>query len=50
MEYRSLAKAGVKVTSVSLGSWLPYGGAAEEDTDKARVRWAEQSGSKQGRV
>ena len=32
MEYRHLGKYGVKVSEVSLGSWLTYGGATENDT------------------
>jgi aryl-alcohol dehydrogenase-like predicted oxidoreductase len=44
MEYRNLGTAGVKVSSVSLGSWLTYGGATEEDTAKACVRRAYELG------
>ena len=32
MEYRHLGKYGVKVSEISLGSWLTYGGATEDDT------------------
>ncbi|HEX8234616.1 MAG TPA: aldo/keto reductase family protein [Abditibacteriaceae bacterium] len=32
MEYRRLGKSGVKVSEVSLGSWLTYGGATENET------------------
>jgi len=32
MEYRQLGKYGVKVSEVSLGSWLTYGGATEAET------------------
>jgi len=39
-----LGKAGVKVSEVSLGSWLTYGGATEEDTAKACVRRAYELG------
>ena len=35
MEYRRLGRAGVKVSTVSLGSWLTYGGSVEEDTATA---------------
>jgi len=32
MEYRNLGRWGVKVSTVSLGSWLTYGGSVAEDT------------------
>jgi voltage-dependent potassium channel beta subunit len=32
MEYRRLGRAGIKVSSVGLGSWLTFGGTVEEDT------------------
>lgn len=32
MQYRHLGKYGVKVSEVSLGSWLTYGGATEEES------------------
>lgn len=32
MEYRRLGRAGVKVSTIALGSWLTYGGAVEEET------------------
>lgn len=32
MQYRHLGKYGVKVSEVSLGSWLTYGGATENET------------------
>jgi voltage-dependent potassium channel beta subunit len=32
MEYRHLGRAGVKVSAISLGSWLTYGSAVEEQT------------------
>jgi aryl-alcohol dehydrogenase-like predicted oxidoreductase len=32
MNYRNLGKSGVKVSEVSLGSWLTYGGVTENDT------------------
>jgi aryl-alcohol dehydrogenase-like predicted oxidoreductase len=44
MKYRNLGKAGVKVSEVSLGSWLTYGGATETDTAKACVRRAYEIG------
>ena len=44
MEYRNLGKAGVKVSEVSLGSWLTYGGATEEDTARACIKRAYELG------
>jgi voltage-dependent potassium channel beta subunit len=32
MEYRRLGRSGVKVSAVSLGSWLTFGGSVEEET------------------
>lgn len=32
MKYRRLGKSGVKVSEISLGSWLTYGGSVEDDT------------------
>jgi aryl-alcohol dehydrogenase-like predicted oxidoreductase len=32
MEYRRLGRAGVRVSAISLGSWLTYGGAVEDRT------------------
>ncbi len=32
MEYRHLGRAGMRVSTISLGSWLTYGGAVEEQT------------------
>lgn len=32
MEYRRLGRAGVKVSTIALGSWLTYGNAVEEET------------------
>ncbi|HTI13003.1 MAG TPA: aldo/keto reductase family protein [Dictyobacter sp.] len=32
MEYRHLGRAGVKVSTISLGSWLTFGNAVEEQT------------------
>jgi len=31
MQYRNLGRWGVKVSSVSLGSWLTYGASVERD-------------------
>lgn len=32
MQYRKLGKTGLKVSEISLGSWLTYGNATEQDT------------------
>jgi aryl-alcohol dehydrogenase-like predicted oxidoreductase len=40
VKYRKLGKWGVKVSEVSLGSWLTYGGATEEETARACVEKA----------
>lgn len=40
MQYRKLGKYGVKVSEVSLGSWLTYGGATENDAAKACIEKA----------
>ncbi len=44
MEYRNLGKSGVKVSEVSLGSWLTYGGATENETATACVHRAYELG------
>ncbi len=44
MEYRRLGSAGMKVSSVSLGAWLTYGGTVEEDAAAACVRTAIENG------
>lgn len=32
MEYRTLGRSGLRVSAISLGSWLTYGGTVEEET------------------
>jgi len=32
MNYRHLGKAGIKLSELSLGSWVTYGGQVGEDT------------------
>ena len=44
MEYRNLGKSGVKVSAVSLGSWLTYGGATENETATACLHRAYELG------
>jgi voltage-dependent potassium channel beta subunit len=40
VKYRKLGKYGVKVSEVSLGSWLTYGGATEEETARLCIEKA----------
>lgn len=40
MEFRRLGSAGMKVSSVSLGAWLTYGGSVEEDAAADCIRTA----------
>ena len=40
MEYRRLGRAGVRVSALSLGSWLTYGGAVEDRTAIACIHRA----------
>jgi voltage-dependent potassium channel beta subunit len=40
MEYRRLGRAGVRVSTISLGSWLTYGASVAEETAQACVRRA----------
>ena len=44
MNYRRLGRAGVKVSEISLGSWLTYGGAVGRDTAIACVHRAYELG------
>src|SRR5579883_3123252 len=44
MEYRRLGRAGMRVSAISLGSWLTYGGAVEEQTALACIRRAYELG------
>lgn len=44
MQYRNLGRWGVQVSSVSLGSWLTYGGSVEQDTARACVERAYELG------
>lgn len=44
MEYRHLGRAGVKVSAISLGSWLTYGSAVEEQIAIDCVHQAYESG------
>ena len=40
MEYRRLGKTGLKVSEISLGSWLTYGGYVEEENAAASINKA----------
>ena len=40
MKYRHLGKYGVKVSEVSLGSWLTFGNATEDETARATIEKA----------
>ncbi len=44
MEYRRLGKAGMKVSEVSLGAWLTYGGSVENDLAAQCLRTAIDNG------
>jgi aryl-alcohol dehydrogenase-like predicted oxidoreductase len=40
MDYRQLGDSGIEVSTISLGSWLTYGGAVDDDNAKACVQRA----------
>jgi voltage-dependent potassium channel beta subunit len=44
MQYRRLGKAGIKVSEVSLGTWLTYGKTVEQDSAKECFRTAFEEG------
>jgi len=44
MRYRNLGQAGVKVSTVALGSWLTYGGSVEAETARACIARAYERG------
>jgi voltage-dependent potassium channel beta subunit len=44
MEYRRLGKAGMKVSAVSLGAWLTFGGSVEDDAARKCIRSAIENG------
>lgn len=44
MEYRSLGRSGLKVSAVSLGSWLTYGGTVDERTTRSCIDRAYELG------
>jgi voltage-dependent potassium channel beta subunit len=44
MQYRHLGRAGVRVSSIALGSWLTYGGYVEEETAIQCIHTAYEQG------
>ena len=44
MEYRRLGRSGVKVSEISLGSWLTYGGSVAEERARACIHKAYELG------
>lgn len=44
MEYRHLGRSGLKVSEISLGSWLTYGGSVGSDAARACIRRAYELG------
>lgn len=44
MKYRNLGKSGLRVSELSLGSWLTYGKSVEDDTAKRCIETAYESG------
>lgn len=44
MQYRNVGRTGLKVSSVSLGGWLTYGGSVEADHSHAILRAAIEQG------
>src|SRR5437868_15527925 len=44
MQYRKLGKWGVKVSEVSLGSWLTYGGSVGEENAANMIQYAYEHG------
>jgi aryl-alcohol dehydrogenase-like predicted oxidoreductase len=44
MEYRSVGKAGIKISEVALGAWLTFGESVDEETAQACIKTAVDSG------
>jgi voltage-dependent potassium channel beta subunit len=44
MEYRSVGKAGIKISEVALGAWLTFGEGIDEETTRACIKTAVDSG------
>ncbi|MFS8581055.1 MAG: aldo/keto reductase, partial [Novibacillus thermophilus] len=44
MKYRKLGRSGLKVSEISLGSWLTYGKSVEDDTAEQIIHRAYELG------
>ena len=44
MEYRNLGKTGLKISEISLGAWLTYGGNVEKEKAKKCITTALENG------
>jgi len=44
MKYRKVGKSGLKISEISLGSWLTYGGSVENETAKSCIASAIDNG------
>lgn len=44
MEYRHVGKAGIKISEIALGAWLTFGADVDEETNRACVKAAVDSG------
>jgi len=44
MKYRNVGKTGLKISNISLGAWLTYGGTSEDDASKACITKAIELG------
>ncbi|MHA1259968.1 MAG: aldo/keto reductase, partial [Candidatus Heimdallarchaeaceae archaeon] len=44
MRYRKVGKTGLKVSEISLGSWLTYGGTVEDEIAKKCIATAVENG------
>lgn len=44
MKYRKVGKSGLKISEISLGSWLTYGGTVEDDIAKKCIATALENG------
>jgi aryl-alcohol dehydrogenase-like predicted oxidoreductase len=50
MNYRRLGRAGLKVSELSLGSWVTFGGQVGDASTEACMKAAYDSGVKIGRA
>jgi voltage-dependent potassium channel beta subunit len=44
MNYRNLGRSGLKISEISLGGWITYGGSVGDDTAKSCIRTAIEHG------